>query len=147
MAGARIDHVTRCYGKGETLLVIKDVPVVRCPHCHESYLAAQTLHEIERIKLHRQSLAVGCPVPIAEFSLARNAPGREGRTSAEWTQIADIPIPTLKGLGIPGGAGCVLARPLFAVRSAAEALKAIITQQIAGPGGRGQAVDYRAPLV
>lgn len=125
-AGARIDHVTRCYGKGEALLVIKDVPVVRCPHCRESHLTAQTLHEIEHIKLRRQSLAVGHPVPIAGFSLARNAPGREGQTSAERTQISDLPIPTLKDLLIPAGAGCALARPSFAVGPVAEGPKTAI---------------------
>ena len=26
-------RVTRSYGKGETLLIIEDVPVVSCPHC------------------------------------------------------------------------------------------------------------------
>ena len=28
-----------------------------CPHCGESYLTAETLHELERIKLHRRSVA------------------------------------------------------------------------------------------
>ena len=60
-------HVTRSYGKGEDLLIIENVPVVSCPHCGESYLTAETLHEIERIKLHRQSLAQERPVPVAPF--------------------------------------------------------------------------------
>jgi YgiT-type zinc finger domain-containing protein len=49
--GAKIRHVSRSYGKGEDLLVIENVPVISCPHCGESYLTAETLHEIERIKL------------------------------------------------------------------------------------------------
>jgi YgiT-type zinc finger domain-containing protein len=60
--------VTRSYGKGENLLVIKNVPVINCPHCGESYLAAETLHEIERIKLHWQSFAMERPVPVAVFT-------------------------------------------------------------------------------
>jgi YgiT-type zinc finger domain-containing protein len=63
--GARIRRVSRSYGQGEDLLVIENVPVVSCPHCGESYLTAETLHEIERIKLHRQHLAVRRPVEVA----------------------------------------------------------------------------------
>ena len=50
-------RVSRSYGKGEGLLVIENVPVVSCPNCGEGYLTAETLHEIERIKLHRKSFA------------------------------------------------------------------------------------------
>jgi YgiT-type zinc finger domain-containing protein len=66
--GARIRRVTRSYGKAKDLLVIENVPVVSCPHCGESYLTAETLHEIERIKLHRQNFAVKRPVAVAEFT-------------------------------------------------------------------------------
>ncbi|MEA3349156.1 MAG: type II toxin-antitoxin system MqsA family antitoxin [Chloroflexota bacterium] len=67
-SGAYIRHVTRSYGKGENLLVIENVPVVSCPHCGESYLTADTLHEIERIKLHRKSWAKERSVPVAAFA-------------------------------------------------------------------------------
>lgn len=66
--GARIRRVARSYGKGEQLLVIENVPVISCPHCGESYLTADTLHEIERIKLHRQSFAIERPVAVAAFA-------------------------------------------------------------------------------
>jgi YgiT-type zinc finger domain-containing protein len=66
--GARIRRVTRSYGQGENLLIIENVPVVSCPHCGESYLTAETLLEIERIKLHRQSFAVERHVPVADFA-------------------------------------------------------------------------------
>lgn len=62
--GARVYRVARTYGKGEDLLVIENIPVISCPHCGESYLAAETLHEIERLKLHRKSLAVERPVEV-----------------------------------------------------------------------------------
>ncbi len=65
--GARVRHVTRSYGKGENLLVIENIPVISCPHCGESYLTAETLLEIERIKLHRRSFARERPVPVAAF--------------------------------------------------------------------------------
>ena len=67
-SGAQIRHITRSYGKGVTLLVIENVPVVTCPHCGESYLTADTLHEIERIKLHRRSFAKPRSVAVASFA-------------------------------------------------------------------------------
>jgi len=66
--GAKARRATRSYGKGNALLVVENVPVVSCSHCGESYLTAETLHEIERIKLHRRSLAVKRPVSVAEFA-------------------------------------------------------------------------------
>ncbi len=68
--GARIQRVTRVYGRGRQELFIRNVPVVSCPRCGESYLTAETLHEIERIKLHRRSLAERRQVEVAEFSRA-----------------------------------------------------------------------------
>jgi YgiT-type zinc finger domain-containing protein len=59
--------MTRSYGKGANLLVIENVPVVVCPHCGESYLSAETLHELERIKLHRHSLAKPRNVAVANY--------------------------------------------------------------------------------
>ncbi len=66
--GGVVRHVTRSYGKGKSLLVIENVPVISCPHCGESYLIAETLHELERIKLHRQNFAAKRQVAVAEFA-------------------------------------------------------------------------------
>lgn len=65
---ARLRRVARTYGKGEDILVVENIPVVSCPHCGESYLTAETLHEIERIKLHRKSFATERPVEVAIFA-------------------------------------------------------------------------------
>lgn len=65
--GARIRKVTEAYGRGEDLLLIEDIPMVSCPHCGESYFTAETLHEIERIKLHRNNFATERPVEVASF--------------------------------------------------------------------------------
>jgi YgiT-type zinc finger domain-containing protein len=65
--GVRIRRISRSYGKGEDLLVIENIPVVTCPDCGESYLSATTLHEIDRIKRNRQSLAVERFVEVASF--------------------------------------------------------------------------------
>ena len=65
--GARVRKVVRTYGKGKDLLVIENVPIVTCPQCGESYMTAETLHEIESIKLHRSSFAVERSVEVANF--------------------------------------------------------------------------------
>lgn len=74
--GARIRRVTRAYGRGRQELLIRNVPVVTCPRCGESYLTAETLYEIERIKLHRHNLAERRQVEVAEFV---RAPAGEAR--------------------------------------------------------------------
>ncbi|MBD2206579.1 type II toxin-antitoxin system MqsA family antitoxin [Calothrix sp. FACHB-1219] len=65
--GVNIRKVSRTYGKGKDLLVIENIPVISCPECGESYLTAATLHEIERIKNDRKSLAVARFVEVANF--------------------------------------------------------------------------------
>jgi len=65
--GAYIRKISETFGKGKNLLVIENVPMVNCPHCGDSYFTAETLHEIERIKLHHKSFAVERPVEVANF--------------------------------------------------------------------------------
>jgi YgiT-type zinc finger domain-containing protein len=65
--GDRKRLISRSYGKGETLLVIEDIPIIHCPHCGESYLTAETLHEIERIKMHRKNFTQLRSVSVEHF--------------------------------------------------------------------------------
>ena len=65
--GTRQRRLTRSYGKGESLLVIEDVPVIYCPHCGERYMTVQTLDQIERIKRSPQNLATKRLVSVAVF--------------------------------------------------------------------------------
>lgn len=66
--GASIRRVTETFGKGKKLLVIENIPMVKCPHCRDSYFDAETLHEIERIKQHRKDFAVQRSVEVASFT-------------------------------------------------------------------------------
>jgi len=66
----QLKNVTRSYGKGSDLLVIEDIPMWSCPSCGESYFTAQTMHEIERIKALRKSVAKSRAVPVAAFEKA-----------------------------------------------------------------------------
>jgi YgiT-type zinc finger domain-containing protein len=65
--GIQLRSVTRSFGSGDALLVIEGIPMWSCPHCGESYFTAQTMHEIERIKALRKSVAKDRRVAVAEF--------------------------------------------------------------------------------
>lgn len=65
--GVQLTRVTRSFGRGSKLLIIEDIPMWLCPHCGASYFTAQTMHEIERIKVFRKAVAVERPVPVAIF--------------------------------------------------------------------------------
>lgn len=55
--------ITRSFGRSGPLLVIKGIGLVH----GESYVSAQTMYEIERIKVLRKSVAVARQVPVAMF--------------------------------------------------------------------------------
>ena len=65
--GARSRPVSRSYGSGKDILVIEGIPLLSCSVCGESYFTADTLHEIERIKLDRKRFAEIRPVSVAKF--------------------------------------------------------------------------------
>lgn len=66
--GLKIRRLNRTYGKGQELWILEDVPHCYCPHCHETYLAADTLHEIERLKVHHLNLADKRLVDVVKFA-------------------------------------------------------------------------------
>lgn len=65
--GARVRRLTRSFSTGRSAFLIEGVPTVFCPNCGECYLTAETLKEIERIRLHWRQLSVDQAVPIAKF--------------------------------------------------------------------------------
>jgi hypothetical protein len=50
--------------------LIEDVPVVSCPHCGESYLTADTLREVERIRAAWRTLSTERKLRVARFGRA-----------------------------------------------------------------------------
>jgi YgiT-type zinc finger domain-containing protein len=66
--GVRVRHVARTCRVAKSSFLLEDVPSVTCPACGESYLTAETLKEIERIRLHWRQLAVDKTVPVAKFA-------------------------------------------------------------------------------
>ena len=66
--GAMIKRLSRSYGKDKEMVVIENVPVVVCPHCGESYMTAETLREIERLKLHKGHLKTKRLAPVISYA-------------------------------------------------------------------------------
>lgn len=64
---ARVRRVTRQIGRGKHAFLIENVPVVTCSTCGESYLTADTLQEIERIRHHWRELTSPKTMPVARF--------------------------------------------------------------------------------
>ena len=54
---AEIKRITKAFGHGNGLLVIEDIPMIVCRTCHEQYIAAETLHKIEKLRERRQHQA------------------------------------------------------------------------------------------
>ena len=67
--GAQVRLTTKSYGRGEDLLIIEDVPIIQCPHCHETYMTAETVHKLDDIRQNRQSW-VARPVKVAHLTPA-----------------------------------------------------------------------------
>ena len=64
---AKVRHVSRTYGKRENIVVIDNVPIVVCPRCGESYLTAETMQEVERLKLHGQKVKAVRRAPVIQY--------------------------------------------------------------------------------
>ena len=65
--GVRVRRMTRACGRGRAAFLIEGVPVMSCPHCGESYLTAETLQGIERIRTHWRRFTIDRKVPVAKF--------------------------------------------------------------------------------
>ena len=63
----RIKKVAKCFGRGPTLVVIEDIPVLACGKCRESYVTADTALEIDRIRRNRSTAGRPKRVLVAKF--------------------------------------------------------------------------------
>ena len=64
---ARVRRVTRTVGHGKDTILVEGVPVVVCSSCGESYMTADTLKELERLRLHRRHVGVLRRVLVTRF--------------------------------------------------------------------------------
>ena len=65
--GTRVRKISRAYGTGAKEFLVRNIPTINCPHCGESFLTAETLHELERIKTHPGKLAEKRKIAVVEF--------------------------------------------------------------------------------
>lgn len=64
---ATIKKAMKSFGRGDSLVVIENIPIVHCARCHESYLTADTARELDRIRKNRRSLGKPKRVLVASF--------------------------------------------------------------------------------
>ena len=64
---ASIKKVTKGFGRGDSPVVIEDIPVLSCSNCHESYVTADTAREIDRIRKNRVTVGKAKRVLVASF--------------------------------------------------------------------------------
>ncbi|NCC51561.1 MAG: YgiT-type zinc finger protein [Spartobacteria bacterium] len=65
--GVMLKSITRSFGKGDNVVVIDEIPLHVCPHCVESYFTAETLQEVERIRMHREGLTARSMAPVLTY--------------------------------------------------------------------------------
>jgi len=59
---------TKSFGRGDSLVVIEDIPTIHCTNCHESYVTADTACEIDRIRKNRSRRGKPKRVFVASFT-------------------------------------------------------------------------------
>jgi YgiT-type zinc finger domain-containing protein len=64
---AVLKETTRSFGRGDTLIVIENIPIIRCSNCHDSYLTADTARELDQIRKDRRSRGATKEVLVASF--------------------------------------------------------------------------------
>jgi YgiT-type zinc finger domain-containing protein len=65
---ASIKQVTKSFGRGQSLVLIEDIPVHSCTSCHESYITAITARAIDRIRKNRVAVGKAKRVLVASFN-------------------------------------------------------------------------------
>ena len=64
---ARLVRRSRTFGKGAKLMVIENVPMISCRNCGQTYVTSETMHALDRLRLHRDSLAKPRKIDVVEF--------------------------------------------------------------------------------
>lgn len=62
-----IKKTTKSLGRGDTLVVVENIPTVRCSRCHESYITADTGRELDRISKNRRTVGKAKRVLVTSF--------------------------------------------------------------------------------
>lgn len=65
---AVIERMPKIFGKGERMILIENVPVIRCSNCGESYLTQDTMRKLDEIRINRQSLTERREIAVGRVS-------------------------------------------------------------------------------
>lgn len=65
---AIIERTPRIFGKGERMILVENVPVIRCSNCGESYVTQETMRELDQIRVNRHSLTERKEVVVGRVS-------------------------------------------------------------------------------
>ena len=66
--GAKLHYKTQVCGPKNDKFLVDKVPVVRCPHCHQTYMTAQTTKTLDRLLQQRKELARPQTLDVIEFA-------------------------------------------------------------------------------
>ena len=66
--GAQRRYKTQVCGPKNDKFLVDKVPVVRCPHCHQTYVTAQTAKTLDRLVQQRKELARPQTLDVIEFA-------------------------------------------------------------------------------
>lgn len=66
--GARLRYKTQVCGPKNDKFLVENVPVICCPHCHETYMTAQTAKSLDRLLQRRKELAYPQTFDVIEFA-------------------------------------------------------------------------------
>lgn len=64
----KVRNITKTYRLDGELVAIEHVPLVVCTTCGESYLTAETLDSLERLKRDHKQLAVNQTIGVVQFA-------------------------------------------------------------------------------
>ena len=66
--GAKTKYISRSYGKDKEMIVIDNIPVITCQNCGESYMTADTMHEVQRLRHHKHDRKALRLAPVINFA-------------------------------------------------------------------------------
>ena len=66
--GAKLRYKTQVCGPKNDKFLVDKVPVVRCPHCHQTYMTAQTAKTLDQLVQQRRELARPQTLDVIEFA-------------------------------------------------------------------------------
>jgi YgiT-type zinc finger domain-containing protein len=64
---ARIIRRPQVLGRGESMMLVENVPVIVCRNCDESYMTSETMHELDSFRSNRKAKTKSRKIVVTEF--------------------------------------------------------------------------------